>query len=124
MRLEAFPMSNIPEAPSGALDQLQTAEEGMRYAVGQFNQKEGDFRTILQSVNSSWDAMKASYRGDSSNAFDQGITAWSEQFKVVINRLADMEQKLRETIGAYDAAEEQAKHEGTTFAGGLPTFAI
>ncbi|MDT5044057.1 MAG: hypothetical protein QOE51_5042 [Actinoplanes sp.] len=103
---------------------LKTTEEGMQYALGQFNEKDDEFRKIMSNVVSAWTAMHASYQGDSALAFDRGVKEWTDQFNVVIQNLTQMEEKLRSTIGLYKAAEEEATHNAGQFTGGLPSFAI
>jgi WXG100 family type VII secretion target len=101
---------------------LRTTEEGMSRAVQLFEATTQEFNGYLLSVNQSWATMQASYGGQSSQAFGQGMDSWEDQFVVVINNLIDMMQKMGVTITSYKSAEEDAAQTANSFTNALPNF--
>jgi WXG100 family type VII secretion target len=103
---------------------VRTTEEGMIRAGGYFSDTSSLFGGYLQNVGNSWATMKATYGGNSANAFDGGVTAWEQQFSVVINALNEMTQLMGQTVNAYRSHEDDATSHATAFNSALPDFKI
>jgi WXG100 family type VII secretion target len=103
---------------------VRTTEEGMQRAVQLFESTTQEFNGYLLSVNQSRATMQASYGGQSSQAFGQGMDSWEDQFVVVINNLIDMMQKMGVTITSYQTAEEDAAQAAHSFTNALPNFQV
>ena len=110
---------------STSADQVRTAEEQMSAAAVMMENTADQFSALLTSVGGSWQTMSGQYGGQSANAMGAAIQTWERQFGRVITLLEDMSRRVKETIAAYDAAEDTSTGDARTLASqlpGLPNF--
>jgi WXG100 family type VII secretion target len=99
---------------------VSTTQDGMQFAIGQFEEKANEFTGLLQSVNSDMAQLQSSWTGQASGGFNQAMDNWENAFKNVIDELIKMLDVMGVTTKGYADAEDTAYQTAQSFSQALP----
>jgi WXG100 family type VII secretion target len=95
---------------------VSTTTPGMQQAAGHLANTQSVAKGGVQSVSDAIAALKSTWTGDASVAFDNSMKAWMDDCSIIVNKLGEMIEVMNGNRQAISAGESS----NTETAGRIP----
>jgi WXG100 family type VII secretion target len=85
---------------------VSTTTPGMQQAAGHLANTQSVARSGVQSVGDSLSALKSTWTGDASLAFDSSMRAWMDDCQFIVNKLGEMIEVMNGNRQVITAGEQ------------------
>jgi WXG100 family type VII secretion target len=88
---------------------------GMESASAAFYEARDDCQAVADSVGMTQGVLMQIWRAPSASPFNQAMTKWGQQFKIVYDELENMAEELKRNKNDYIVQEELNSQESSKF---------